>query len=44
MRETLRQRDFVRLESLLIRVAALAVVLAGTWFISWQLGHAIGLG
>lgn len=41
MRE-LRQRNSVRLESALIRIAAFAVMLAGMWFLSWQLGNVIG--
>lgn len=43
MREGLRERTTVRIESLLLRLAAFAVILAGTWFIAWQLAHAIAI-
>ncbi|PSK99704.1 hypothetical protein CLV30_1177 [Haloactinopolyspora alba] len=42
MRDALRQRGSVRLEYTLVRLAAVAVLLAGMWFISWQLGHIVG--
>ncbi|WP_281172714.1 hypothetical protein [Jiangella gansuensis] len=44
MREVLRQRNTVRVESALMRLAIVAVILAGTWFISWQLSNAISVG
>ncbi|WP_275263975.1 hypothetical protein [Jiangella asiatica] len=44
MREVLRQRNSVRVESALMRLAVVAIILAGTCFISWQLSHAISVG
>ncbi|SDT29383.1 hypothetical protein [Jiangella sp. DSM 45060] len=44
MRDALRERSSLRIESALMRLAVFAVILAGTWFISWQLAHAISVG
>ena len=41
MRKALRQRRTLRLETTLIYVAVVAIVFAGTFFLSWQLGHVI---
>ncbi len=42
MREALRQRRSLQLQTMLIYVAVMGIVLVGTCFLSWQLGHAIG--